>query len=124
MTSLKPYLIRSIYTWIIDNQLTPYLLVSAKNIETALPKEHIKNDKIILNINPKAVQKLSLGNKVITFNACFSGKFINIIIPTCSVMAVYAKENGKGMAFNATKPNSSIAIAQNKKPKFKLEIIK
>ncbi len=100
MTSLKPYLIRSIYEWIIDNKLTPYLLVDAENANARLPQEFIEDKKIVLNIRPEAIQGLSLGDKDIQFSARFSGKPMQIVAPVAAVMAIYAKENGKGMVFD------------------------
>ncbi|MCX7093453.1 MAG: ClpXP protease specificity-enhancing factor [Methylobacter sp.] len=100
MTSLKPYLIRSIYEWIIDNSLTPHLLVDAENPNAILPKEFIEDGKIVLNIRPQAIQGLSLGNEEIEFNARFSGKPMRISTPVSAVLAIYAKENGKGMIFD------------------------
>lgn len=100
MTSLKPYLIRSIYEWIIDNKLTPYLLVDAENDNARLPQEFIEDGKIVLNIRPEAIQGLLLGNESIEFNARFSGKPMHIVAPVAAVMAIYAKENGKGMIFD------------------------
>lgn len=100
MTSLKPYLIRSIYQWILDNNLTPYLLVDAENANAILPTQFIDDGKIVLNIRPEAVEAISLGNELIEFNARFSGKSMHIIAPVVAVMALYAKENGKGMVFN------------------------
>jgi stringent starvation protein B len=100
MTPLKPYLIRSIYQWIIDNDLTPYILVDAENSHAILPQQLIEDGKIILNIRPEATQGLSLGNDEIQFNARFSGKPMHIVIPIIAVMAIYAKENGKGMIFD------------------------
>lgn len=100
MTPLKPYLIRSIYEWIIDNNLTPHLLVDADNCDAILPQEFIEDGKIVLNIRPEAVQGLSLGNEEIEFNARFSGKPMHIATPITAVMAIYAKENGKGMIFD------------------------
>jgi len=100
MTSLKPYLIRSIYEWIIDNNLTPHLLVDAEDTSAILPKEFIEDGKIVLNIRPEAIQGLSLGNQEIEFNARFSGKPMHISTPITAVLAIYAKENGKGMIFD------------------------
>ena len=100
MTSLKPYLIRSIYQWIIDNDLTPYLLVDAENSHAILPEQLIEDGKILLNIRPEAIQGLSLENDGIEFNARFSGKPMHIVVPIVAVMAIYAKENGKGMIFD------------------------
>lgn len=100
MTSLKPYLIRSIYEWIIDNNLTPHLLVDAANSRAILPQQFIEDGKIVLNIRPEAVQGLTLGNEEIQFNARFNGKPMQIVTPVVAVMAIYAKENGKGMIFD------------------------
>jgi len=100
MTSLKPYLIRSIYEWIIDNDLTPHLLVDAEDTSAILPRDFIEDGKIVLNIRPAAIQGLSLGNEEIEFNARFSGKPMHIVTPITAVLAIYAKENGKGMIFD------------------------
>ncbi|NOR81238.1 MAG: ClpXP protease specificity-enhancing factor [Methyloprofundus sp.] len=100
MTSLKPYLIRSIYDWIIDNQLTPHLLVDATHPHAKLPQDYIEDDKIVLNIRPAAIQDLELGNTTIEFNARFNGQPTHILAPVTAVMAIYAKENGKGMVFD------------------------
>ena len=100
MTPLKPYLIRSIYEWIIDNDLTPYLLVDAENSHAISPSQLIEDGKILLNVRPEAIQGLTLGNQEIEFNARFSGKPMHIVVPIAAVMAIYAKENGKGMIFD------------------------
>lgn len=100
MTSLKPYLIRAIYEWITDNDLTPHLLVDANNSQAVVPQQFIDDGKIVLNIRPQAIQALSLGNEDIRFNARFGGNPMQIIVPIPSVMAIYAKENGKGMVFD------------------------
>ena len=100
MTSLKPYLIRSVYEWIVDNDLTPHLLVDAENRHAQVPQQFIEDGKIVLNIRPEAIQGLTLGNEEIKFNARFSGKPMHIVTPIVAVMAIYAKENGKGMIFD------------------------
>jgi len=100
MTSLKPYLIRSIYDWITDNQLTPHLLVDATHPDAAVPEDYIEDDRIVLNLRPAAIQGLSLGNARIEFNARFNGQATHILVPVAAVMAIYAKENGKGMEFD------------------------
>ncbi|MBM4207629.1 MAG: ClpXP protease specificity-enhancing factor [Gammaproteobacteria bacterium] len=100
MNSLKPYLIRAVYDWIVDNHLTPHLLVDADNNNGSLPTDHIENGKILLNIRPQAVEALSLGNKTIEFNARFNGKATLIEVSVNAVMAIYAKENGKGLVFD------------------------
>lgn len=100
MTSLKPYLIRSIYEWIIDNDLTPHLLVDATHPDALLPEAFIEDGKIVLNIRPAAVQGLLLGNEEVEFNARFSGRSMHIVAPIPSILAIYAKENGRGMVFD------------------------
>lgn len=107
MSPLKPYLIRSLYEWIIDNQLTPHLLVNAENDKAVLPQNFIENGKIVLNISPEAIQGLVLGNEEIKFNARFSGESMHVIAPTLAVLAIYAKENGKGMIFDKEDHNET-----------------
>ena len=104
MSPLKPYLIRALYDWIVDNQLTPYLLVDAQYTGTIVPTQFIENGQIVLNVRPQAVQGLSLGDDEIHFNARFSGKPMHLIVPTPAVLAIYAKENGRGMVFDAESP--------------------
>ncbi|MEI6145289.1 MAG: ClpXP protease specificity-enhancing factor [Methylococcales bacterium] len=116
MTSLKPYLIRSIYEWIIDNDLTPHLLVDAENSHAVLPQQFIEDGKIVLNIRPQAVQGLSLGNNEIQFSARFSGKPMNIVVPISAIMAIYAKENGKGMIFDQEDEEPENTPPENKPP--------
>lgn len=100
MTPLKPYLIRSVYEWIVDNNLTPHLLVNANSNNGNLPMDYIEDGKIVLNIRPQAIEALSLGNEFIEFNARFSGKPMTITASVNAVMAIYAKENGKGLVFD------------------------
>jgi stringent starvation protein B len=126
MTSLKPYLIRSIYEWIIDNNLTPHLLVDAEHNDSYLPKEFIEDGKIVLNIRPEAIQGLSLGNDEIEFNARFSGTPMHIKTPITAVMAIYAKENGKGMIFDQEEMEGDNEPPPEKKPPTKpnLRVVK
>ena len=100
MTSSRPYLIRALYEWIVVNSLSPYLLVNAKVAGVQVPSEFIVNEKIIFNVSPQAVKDLQLGNESVEFNARFSGKSRNVIVPINAVLAIYAKENGRGMIFN------------------------
>jgi stringent starvation protein B len=101
MTPLKPYLIRSIYEWILDNNLTPYVQVDANHSTAVLPMQFVQDGRIILNLRPAAVEALCLGNDAIEFNTRFSGKSTYINVPIGAVLAIYAKENGKGMVFDA-----------------------
>ena len=100
MTSSRPYLIRAMFQWIADNNMTPHLLVDVSVDGVEVPVEHVQNGKIILNIAPMAVTGLVLGDADVTFSARFSGQPMNIFIPIDAVLAVYAKENGQGMMFS------------------------
>ena len=99
MTPNRPYLIRALYDWITDNGLTPHLLVNADRPGVEVPKQHVHEGRIVLNINASAVRGLQLGNDLIEFSARFGGVSRLLRIPTSSVMAIYARENGQGMAF-------------------------
>jgi len=103
MTPLKPYLIRAIYEWVLDNNLTPHLLVDANNPNAMLPMQFAQDGKLVLNIRPAAIEALSLGDEAIEFNTRFSGKSTYIYAPVAAVLAIYAKENGQGMVFDAEK---------------------
>ncbi len=96
----QPYLLRAIYEWIVDNDLTPYLLVDASNDDVHVPRQYVENGKIVLNIAPRAVNNLELRNESVNFNARFSGKPMDVIFPIDAVLAIYAKENGQGMVFS------------------------
>ncbi len=101
MTSSQPYLIRAIYEWVVDNDLTPYLMVDASKPGTVVPKDYLDElGRIILNISPHATSGLLMTNEEVTFSARFSGQSMSIVVPTYSVRAIYARENGQGMMFN------------------------
>ncbi|MEN8213653.1 MAG: ClpXP protease specificity-enhancing factor [Pseudomonadota bacterium] len=106
MTSTRPYLIRAFYEWIVDNDLTPHLLVNAGHEHVSVPQQHVENGKIVLNISPSAVQGLDLGNDWIGFNARFGGKSEHIGLPPGAVSGIYARENGQGMLFQEEPPES------------------
>lgn len=99
MTSNKPYLIRAFYDWIVDNDLTPYILINADYPMVQVPQEHVKEGRIVLNISPKACRGLHLENDRIVFTARFSGESMQIFVVPAAVLAIYAKENGRGMEF-------------------------
>lgn len=99
MTSNKPYLIRAIYDWLVDNDLTPYILVNTEYPGVQVPQEHVNNGRIVLNISPKACRGLHLENDRIVFTARFSGQSVQIFVNPAAVLAIYAKENGRGMEF-------------------------
>jgi len=95
----KPYLLRALYEWILDNQGTPHLIVNADYPEVQVPREHVSNGEIVLNISPGAVQGLALENEEVSFNARFSGVARVIRVPMASILAIIARENSQGMAF-------------------------
>jgi stringent starvation protein B len=99
MTSNRPYLIRALYAWLVDNGLTPYLLVDATHKRVVVPNEYVDGGRIVLNINPKAVSNLEMGNDWISFSARFSGSSQEVMLPPGAVLGIYAKENGQGMLF-------------------------
>lgn len=99
MTSSRPYLIRSIYDWIVDNRLTPYILVNAEYPGVEIPLEFVSEGRVILNISPESCRGLHLDNDKIVFSTRFSGRTVQIALRPGAVMAIYAKENGRGMEF-------------------------
>lgn len=100
MTSSKPYIIRALYEWIIENECTPYILVNAFDDGVEVPQEHVKDGQIILNISPSAVQTLTIRNDAVDFEGRFAGIPKQVFVPIGSVMGIYAKENGQGMIFD------------------------
>ena len=99
MSPSRPYLIRALYDWILDNGLTPYILVDVADERVVVPTQYVENGRIVLNVNPSAVQNLQLGNELIELDARFSGQPMHVVVPVMSVIAIYARENGKGMVF-------------------------
>lgn len=101
MTSNRPYLLRALYEWISDNDLSPYLLVDATLPGVRVPTGSAKDGKVVLNIAARAVNKLELGNDGIRFLARFGGVSQAVDVPMAAVLAIYAQENGQGMMFPA-----------------------
>ena len=99
MTSSRPYLIRAIYSWIVDNQMTPHLLVDAAD-DVVVPLEYVEAGRIVLNVAPMAVNGLAMENDQVSFSARFAGRPMNVFVPVERVLAIYARENGQGMMFN------------------------
>ncbi len=98
MTSSKPYLIRALYDWIVDNGCTPHLVVEARDERVRVPTQYVKDGTIVLNIAPGAVRDLVLGNDYISFNARFGGVAQDVMFPVGAARMIYARENGQGMA--------------------------
>jgi stringent starvation protein B len=99
MTPNQPYLLRAFYEWIVDNNLTPYIVVDAHHPGALVPQEFVQDGQIVLNVSPASTGKLHLGLAEITFDARFGGVPRNIVVPCPAVLAIYAKENGAGTVF-------------------------
>ncbi|MGH7604006.1 MAG: ClpXP protease specificity-enhancing factor [Gemmatimonadaceae bacterium] len=99
----KPYLLRALYEWCVDNGYTPHFAVKVDS-GTQVPSEYVKNGEITLNASPSAVHKLQMGNELIEFSARFAGVARQISVPVANVYAVYARETGHGMTFDVDSP--------------------
>ncbi len=99
MTSTRPYLIRAFYDWIVDNDCNPYIVINANMEGVNVPEEYIEAGQIVLNIAVSAVNGLVLGDHAIEFQARFGGKIRQVYAPIGAIVAIYAKENGRGMVF-------------------------
>lgn len=97
-SSTRPYLIRALHDWCTDNGFTPYIAVHV-DANVQVPKEYVKNNEIVLNVGFEATSGLKLGNEAIEFKARFGGQAREIVVPIDHVVAIYARENGQGMAF-------------------------
>jgi stringent starvation protein B len=107
-TSTRPYLIRALYEWCTDNGFTPYVAVLVDET-VQVPREYVKNGEIVLNISFDATSSLKLGNDFIEFKARFAGTAREIMVPVSRVIAIYARENGQGMAFPVPVPGTGDA---------------
>ena len=114
-TSTRPYLIRALYDWCTDNGLTPYVAVLVDDT-VQVPREYVKNGEIVLNISFDATSSLKLGNDFIEFKARFAGTAREIMVPVNRVIAIYARENGQGMAFPVAVPNSGDEVPTRPSP--------
>ena len=100
MTPSKPYVIRAIYDWIVDNNCTPHVLIDAACDGVVVPADYVTDEQIVLNISPTAVVGLHLGNDAISFSGRFGGVPLDVELPMESVLSIYARENGQGMVFD------------------------
>ena len=101
--STKPYLLRALYEWCTDNGYTPHIAVRVDN-QTRVPRQFVRDNEIVLNISFEATSQLQMGNEWIEFSARFSGKSHKIEVPIANILAIYARENGQGMAFPVESP--------------------
>ncbi len=99
MTSSKPYLVRALYEWILDNDNTPYILVDSTGEQVSIPNGIDSDGKVVLNLAPTAIQNLEMTNEMVSFSARFNGVSEQIFVPVAALLAIYARENGEGMMF-------------------------
>lgn len=134
MTSSRPYLMRALYEWIVDNGCTPYVVVNANRDDVQVPRTYVKDGQIVLNVAPGAVVGFRIDNAAMEFSARFGGVAMQVYAPMSAVLGIYARENGQGMIFEPEEnsppeppaPESTSApSAKTKKPgKPGLKIVK
>lgn len=127
MTSTRPYLLRALNEWILDNGMTPHIVVDATIPGTHVPPEHVRDGRITLNLSPSAVRELVIGNEAISFGARFGGRHFDVVVPPGAVLAIFARESGAGMTFGAEPPAAQAdepAAADQKTERPRLRIVK
>ena len=97
--SSRPYLARALYQWLVDNDLTPYIVVDAEQPGVEVPRQFVQNGQIVLNLSPGAVRDLFMENEALGFSARFGGQPMRVMVPSSALVAIYARENGVGMVF-------------------------
>ncbi len=113
--STKPYLLRALYEWCIDNGYTPHLAVKVDS-RSQVPLEYVRNGEITLNVSPSAVHKLQMGNELVEFSARFAGVARQISVPVACIYALYARETGHGMTFDVDSSKPAIQSDAEKEP--------
>ena len=101
MSPSRPYIMRALYEWIVDNDCTPYVLVDATVADVMVPQQFVKDGQIVLNISPSAVMDLNISNEAVFFNGRFGGVATDVYVPVSAVVGIYARENGQGMVFES-----------------------
>lgn len=99
MNSSRPYLLRALYEWIVDNDCTPHLLVNTEHPGVRVPAGYAQDGQIVLNVSPSAVRSLHMDNEAVSFEGRFGGVPHTLFVPAAAVLAIYARENGQGMVF-------------------------
>ena len=122
MKSSRPYLVRALYEWILDNGCTPYLLVDATVAGVEVPQQYVKNGQIVLNVAPGAVAGIDMSNEDVRFRGRFAGVAIDVFVPIGAVLGIYARENGQGMVFEPEQapPPSSDDEPRSGKPSLRV----
>ncbi len=104
MNSSRPYLVRALYEWIVDNDCTPHILVNAEYPAVQVPQGFASDGQIVLNISPNAVRGLQMENDAVSFEGRFGGVAHSLYVPTAAILGIYARENGQGMVFELEPP--------------------
>ena len=110
-TPKRPYLLRAFYEWIVDNGMTPHIMVDARSPKVKVPRQFVKDGSIVLNVSMTAANNLLMDNDQVTFNARFGGKAMSIWLPMWSIMAIYARETQDGLNFPLEEYAESMALA-------------
>jgi stringent starvation protein B len=113
LTSTRPYLLRAFYDWILDNRMTPHILVDASITGVEVPVQYVKDGKVVLNVAPMAVRDLIMDKESVSFCARFNGASHEVHVPISAIEAIYSRENGKGMIFP---PERDMEIANTTQP--------
>ncbi len=116
MRSPRPYLIRALIDWIVDNDWTPHLLVAADVDGVVVPREHVREDRIVLNISARAVRHFACEDAAVSFDSRFGGRAFHVVLPLEAVLAVYARESGAGLAFQGSNVSGSFASPEAREP--------
>lgn len=111
----RPYLLRGLFEWLNDNELTPHIVVDAGLPGVIVPLDYVQDGQITLNISPGAVRNLLLDNVGVSFNARFGGVPMDVFVPIAAVLAIYARENGQGMGFGM-EPGADLLAASGAQP--------
>ena len=109
--SKRPYLLRALFEWIVDSDLTPYILIAAVDARVMVPRQYVNDGKIVLNVSPNAVRDLVFDDDFVRFGGRFGGTPFAVEAPISQVMAIYAKETGEGMMFDADEPSGEVSVA-------------
>jgi stringent starvation protein B len=117
LTTTKPYLVRALYEWIVDNECTPYVIINADAENVEVPKQYIEDGRIILNVSEEAVRDFQITNEYLEFNARFNGVATQVYSPVAAILAIYAQENGHGMVFSEEDMQTDMRGDQNEKNK-------
>ncbi|WP_280546697.1 MULTISPECIES: ClpXP protease specificity-enhancing factor [unclassified Halomonas] len=99
MQSSRPYIARALYQWLLDNDLTPYIVVDAEQAGVEVPRQFVQNGQIVLNLAPTAVRDFAMENAAVSFSARFGGRPMQVMVPIEALIAIYARESGVGMVF-------------------------